>query len=79
MYTDYKMLSVAPLIFKVLSWTTIVFGAIASVIVLAGGVLPEIPRWMGLVTLMVSAFYFFIFTVVSEVIRLLQEIKEKVK
>lgn len=79
MDTDYKMLSAAPFIFKTLSWTAAVFGVIAGVIVLAGGVLPEVPQWMGLVTLAVSAFYFFIFTVVSEAINLLRKINEKIK
>ena len=37
MDTEYKMLSAAPFVFKMLSWTTVVFGAIGSVIILAGG------------------------------------------
>lgn len=79
MDTDYKMLSAAPFVLKMLSWITVVFGVIGSVIVLAGGVLPEVPQWLGLVTLAVSAFYFFIFTVVSEAINLLRKINEKIK
>ncbi len=79
MHTDYKMLSAAPFVFKMLSWMAIVFGVIGSVIVLAGGVLPEVPRWMGPAILMASAFYFFIFAVVSEGINLLREIREKIK
>lgn len=79
MDTEYKMLSAAPFVFKMLSWTTVVFGAIGSVIILAGGVLPEVPQWMGMVTLIASAFYFFVFTVVSESINLLREINDKIK
>lgn len=79
MDTDYKMLSSAPFVFKMLSWTAAVFGVIAGVIVLAGGVLPEIPQWMGLLIIIAGAFYFFIFMVVSDGINLLREIRDKIR
>lgn len=79
MDTDYKMLSAAPFIFRMLSWTAVVFGVVAGVIVLAGGVLPEIPQWMGLLILITGAFYFFIFAVVSDCINLLREIRDKIR
>lgn len=77
MDTEYKMLSAAPFIFKILSWMAAAFGVVSGVIVLSGGILPELPQWMGLLLLITGAFYFFIFAVVSEVINLLREIRDK--
>lgn len=79
MYSHYKVLPVAPLIFKILAWTGIGLGTISALVVFSGAGLPETPRWMGVVTLFVGALYFFFFSVASEGIKLLLEIKDRIK
>jgi len=79
MYGNYKMLQIAPKVFKVLAWIGLCLGVISSLIVFAGGALPETPRWMGLITLVVGAVYFFIFTVAAEVISLLLDMDSRIK
>jgi hypothetical protein len=79
MYGDYKMLSIAPKIFKVLAWIGAALGLISALIILAGMSTPETPRWMGLITLIVGVVYFFIFTVVAEVVSLLLDMNARIK
>lgn len=79
MYANYKLLPIAPGIFKALAWIGVFLGVISASAIFAGGGMPEIPRWMGLIYLVSAAFYFFFFMLASEGIRLLLEIKEKIK
>lgn len=79
MYGDYKVLPVASTVFKVLAWIGGVLGVISALIIFAGMGTPETPRWMGLVTLIVGAIYFFIFSVASEVVNLLLDMNSRIK
>jgi hypothetical protein len=79
MLNNYKLLKLAVTVFKVLAWIGVSLGVISSITIFVGGGTPEAPRWMGLVSLIIGTLYLFIFLVVSEVIKLLLEIKEKIK
>ncbi len=79
MYGDYKVLPIAPKVFKGLAWVGAALGVISALIIFAGMGMPETPRWMGLVTLIVGALYCFIFMVVSEGIRLLLDMNDRIK
>ena len=79
MYTDYKVLPIAPKIFKGLAWIGIALGIISALVILFGMGSPETPRWMGLVTLIIGAIYFFVFTVVAEVVGLLLDMNARIK
>lgn len=79
MYGEYKVLPIAPKVFKVLAWIGFTLGVISALIIFAGMAAPETPRWMGLVTLVVGALYCFIFMAVSEGITLLLDIDSRVK
>ncbi len=79
MYANYKVLPIAPKVFKVLAWVGVALGLVSALIIFAGAAMPETPRWMGLITLIVGAVYFFFFMVASEGIKLLLEIKDKIK
>ncbi|MBI5144611.1 MAG: hypothetical protein HZA27_00310 [Candidatus Omnitrophica bacterium] len=79
MDNDYKVLPIASGIFKVLAWIGLSLGTLSCFIILLGGGAPETPRWMGLVTLIVGVLYFFFFMVASEGVKLLLEIKDKIK
>lgn len=76
---NYKVLPVAPTVFKVLAWLGVALGLISCIAILIGGGTPQAPRWMGIVSLVVGTIYFFLFMVFSEGIRLLLEIKDKVR
>ena len=79
MYGDYKVLPIAPKVFKVLAWIGLVLGVISALIILAGMAAPETPRWMGLITLIVGVVYFFIFTVAAEMVSLLLDMNARIK
>jgi hypothetical protein len=73
----YKFLKVSAVIFKVLSWVSLVVGVVAAVIIFIGGGTPEAPRTTGFIGLLLGVVYFFIFFTASEVIALLIEIGGK--
>lgn len=79
MYGDYKVLPMAPKVFKTLAWIGLALGIISAMIIFTGISSPETPRWMGLVTLIVGAVYFFIFTVAAEVVNLLLDMNSRIK
>jgi len=79
MSSNYKVLPIAPIIFKVLAYVGAVLGIISALVIFFGAGLPETPRWMGLVTLVVGTIYFFFFTVASEGVRLLLDMNERIK
>lgn len=76
---NYGFLRLAVSIFKVLAWVGVALGIVSSITILVGAGTPETPRWMGAVALIVGAVYLFIFLVASEIIKLLLEIKEKIR
>jgi len=79
MYSEYKVLPIAPAVFKGLAWVGAVLGVISALIIVTGLGMPETPRWMALVTLVVGAVYFFLFTVAAEAVKLLLDMNAKIK
>ena len=79
MYGDYKVLPIAPKVFKALAWIGGGLGVISALMIFAGMGMPETPHWMGLVTLVVGAVYFFVFTVASEIVSLLLDMNSRIK
>lgn len=79
MYNNYKVLPIAPAVFKALAWIGLCIGIISAVVTFVGVSAPETPRWMGLVALIVGAVYFFFFLVASEAVSLLLDINKKIK
>lgn len=73
------ILTVAPKVFKVLAGIAVFLGVVSALVIFVGIGMPETPRWMGLITLVVGGLYCFFFTVASEAIELLIEIKAKIK
>jgi len=79
MGSDYKVLPVAPVVFKVLAGIGAILGVVSCIVILVGGGTPETPRWMGIIVLVVGTVYFFIFMVASEVVKLLLDINQRIK
>ena len=79
MVNNYKVLQVAPVIFKVLAWVGVSLGLISALVILLGGATTETPRWMGLVSLVAGVLYGFVFLVVSEGIELLLDMNNRIK
>lgn len=78
MLSGVKFLGVSSKIFKVLAWIAGAVGIVSSLIIFIGGGAPDAPRATGFVGLLLGLAYFFIFTVASEVIALLLDIRAKV-
>lgn len=79
MSKNYRVLPIAPVVFKALAWISILLGLISALVIFIGGATPETPRWMGVVTLVVGVLYGFVFLVVSEGIELVLEINSRIK
>ena len=79
MQGKYKVLSIASPVFKTLAWTGLVLGVVSAGIILSGMDDSGAPRWMGVITLIAGAVYFFIFFVASEIIHLLLDMNERIK
>ena len=79
MHENYKMLPIASKVFKTLAWIGLVLGVISAVIIFSGMDEFGTPRWMGGVTLIAGAVYFFVFFAVAEMIRLLLDMNERIK
>lgn len=79
MAKNYKLLEVSSIVFKVLSWVSLVVGIVSAIIIFIGGGTPEAPRSTGFIGLLLGVVYFFIFLVTAEVITLLLEIRSKVE
>jgi len=78
MLSGVKFLGVSSKIFKVLAWIAGAVGIVSSLIIFIGGGVSNAPRATGFVGLLLGLTYFFIFTVASEVIALLLDIRAKV-
>ncbi len=76
---NYKILSIAPIVFKTLAWAGLVLSAISVVIIISGMDDSGTPRWMGAITLILGAMYFFIFFVSAEGVSLLLDMNERIK
>jgi hypothetical protein len=79
MLKDYKVLQVAPLVFKTLAWIGVSLGLISALVIFFGGATPETPGWMGIISLVVGVLYGFVFLVVSEGIELLLDMNSRIK
>ncbi len=79
MSKNYKILEVSSVIFKVLSWASLVIGIVASIVIFVGGGTPEAPRVTGFIGILLGIVYFFMFLVAADVIELLLEIRSKVE
>ena len=77
MLSGSKFLGISSKIFKVLAWIAGVVGIISAIIIFIGGGAADAPRVTGFVGLLLGLAYFFIFTVASEVIALLLDIRAK--
>ena len=79
MNRNYKILAIAPAMFKGLAWFGLSLGIISAFIIFAGMGMLETPRWTGIVTFILGAIYFFVFTVVAEVVSLLLDMNARIK
>ena len=75
----YKLLKVAAIIFKVLSWASLVIGFISGIVIFIGGGTPETPKVTGFLGILLGIVYFFISFTTSEVITLLLDIHGKLQ
>ena len=80
----YKFLRVSVTVFKVLAWLAVVFQVATGFILLIGGGDPlliggiELPaRLVGILNFVAAAVYFFSFWLMSSVLRLLLDIRER--
>lgn len=76
---NYKLLRAAVTVFKVVAWIFAGLGVVSSLIIFSGIAQPDTSPWMGIVTVVAGAFYFFIFMVGSGVIKLLLDMSERIK
>lgn len=79
MSKNYRVLPIAPVVFKALALIGVLLGCISALIIFVGGATPETPRWMGVVTLIVGLLYGVVFLVVSEGIELLLDVNSRIK
>jgi len=79
MNENYKILPVASVVFKTLAWIGLVLGIISALMIFIGMDDSGTPRWMGAVTLIAGAVYFFVFFVAAEGIHLLLNMNERIK
>jgi len=79
MNEKFKILSNSPIVFKVLAWVGLVFGVAGAGLILFGADDSGTPRWMGFITLIGGAVYFFIFFVAAEGVSLLLDMDGRIK
>ena len=75
---NYRVLPIAPVVFRTLAWISILLGLISALIIFTGATVPESPRWMGFVSLVLGVLYGFVFLVVGEAVELLLDINSRV-
>jgi len=74
-----KFLKTGAMIFKIMGWVSVVVGVISGLVIFIGGGTPEAPRSTGFIGLLLGLVYFFIFSMASEVITLLLDIRNKLE
>lgn len=77
MNENYKLLPIAPKVFKTLAWAGGILGIISGVIIFLGMDSDATPRVMGFAPLIAGMIYFFVFFTIAELIHLLLELHEK--
>ena len=82
---DYKFLSIGVVVFKVLAWVSLVIQVLLGIILLVtgGAAIPvgglEVPaRVIGLLNCVAAVIYFFILSLIANVIKLLLDLKAQV-
>ncbi|MDD5504812.1 MAG: hypothetical protein WC300_06455 [Candidatus Omnitrophota bacterium] len=80
---EYRFLSSARLVFKILSWLSLGIGIVSCIITLISGsnaqavqALETAPRAAGFVFLIMGCIYFLVLYTISEMIRILLDIKK---
>ena len=85
MKQEYPLLQVGVTVFKVLAWLSLVIQAILGMVLLATGGAPvsvggfDVPaRIVGLLNCVAAGIYFFMLSLVAQVLRLVLELREQV-
>jgi len=80
----YRFLRISVVVFKVLAWVSVVFQVVSGAILLVAGGEPlliagiDFPaRLVGLLNFLAAAVYFFSFWLMSTLIRLLLDVRER--
>ncbi len=68
MNKTYKFLSISSMIFKILSWVSLIVGIIASIVIFTGGGTPQAPKYAGIISILLGTIYLLIFFTASEAI-----------
>ncbi len=79
MNSDFKFLQTAQLIFKVLAWVAVVFFAGIALLTFIGRGGADAPWFAGFVFLLGGALYFLLIYTVSEIIRMLNHLNDKIE
>ena len=76
MQSNYKLLPIASMVFKVLAWISLGLGILSCVLIFTGGE-NAVPRPMGIISLITGAVYCFVFMVGAEVVTLVLGMEKK--
>jgi hypothetical protein len=71
-------LKVSSIVVKIAAWFFLVIGGIGGVAILFG-IVPNYPRWSGLIVLAVYVFFFFFFYLIAKIADLLIKIINEIK
>ena len=71
-------LKISSAVVKVSAWFFLSLGIIGGIAILSG-LSPEYPRWMGIVILILYAFFFFLFYLIARIADLVRNIIEEIK
>ena len=77
MAKSYGFLNTASTIFKILAWVALVLLVVVGVATVVTGGTPDVPRWTGLIFLVLGGWSFFQLFTFSSLIRLLLDIANK--
>ena len=77
MAKSYGFLNAASTIFKVLAWVALVLLVVVGIATVVTGGTQEVPRWTGLIFLVLGGWSFFQLFTFSSLIRLLLDIANK--
>lgn len=77
MAKSYGFLHTASLIFKALAWVALVLLVVVGIATVVTGGTPDVPRWTGLIFLVLGAWSFFQLFTFGSLIRLLLDIASR--
>ena len=78
MQSNYKLLPIATVVFKVLAWLGLGLGVLSCVLIFTGSDSNGTPRPMGVISLIAGVVYFFVFFVGAELITLVLAMEKKI-